>query len=344
MKNLKKIGCGFIFSALMLNANSICSYAVTDGTQFKDLSYSEQRVLLDNTLNSKNKEIDDLNKEKEDLQTQLVENQEKIIENQKSYDAKKGSALSKSTPNDLHTLELILSSDSISDLFKNIDIMKQLYVQTNKELNELNKQGELLIEKRNAIISEYDETIETISNLEGEIKIFNSLSEELEQLTSRKKEQVTFNSNNLLETSGVSVGDMYKVLKGTALYDLAPVYVEAENLYGVNALFIAGLTAHESAWGTSQRAVNDNNLTGLGAYSKSSVGVNANSKRDNILMTTYWIKKNYLTAGGHYFSGYGIRDVNARYCLGSDGQSDYNWSSYIVKISNNLLNKINANN
>lgn len=344
MKNLKKIGCGFVFSVLMLSANTISSYAVTDGTQFKDLSYSEQRVLLDNTLNSKTEEINNLNKEKEDLETQLIENQEKIIENQKTYEAKKGSTLSQAKTNELYMLEVILSSESISDLFKNIDIMKQLYVNTNKELKELNKQGDSLIEKRDEMINEYDEVTQTISDLENEIKIFNSLSEELDRLTARKKEEITFNSNNLLEISGVSVDDMYKALEGTALYDLAPIYVEAENLYGVNALFIAGLTAQESAWGTSQRAVNDNNLTGFGVYSKSAVGINANSKRDNILQTTAWLKEHYLTESGKYFNGYGIRDVNVRYCLGLDGQTDYHWSSNISKISNSLLSKINSNN
>ena len=344
MKNLKKVGCGLIFSALIFSANGLYSHAVSEDTQFKNLSYSQQQVLLKNTISSKTKEIENLSTEKENLHNQLIENQEQIIEKQKAYNSKKDVALNKSTSNELYILEVILSSDSISDLFKNLDTMKQLYIKNNKELNELMKEEEILINQRYELIDNYDEVTDTISDLETEIKIFQSMSEELVSLTSRKKDEITFNANNLLEISGVSVDDMYKALEGTALYDLAPIYVEAENLYGVNALFIAGLTAQESGWGTSQRAINDNNLTGFGVYSKSAVGINANTKRDNILQTTAWLKDKYLTEGGSFFNGYSIRAVNIKYCLGSDGQTDYHWSSNITAISNNLLNTINSNN
>ena len=184
-----------------------------------------------------------------------------------------------------------------------------------------------------------------------DIKVDNN-SEEVQAIVTRSVEAIEvqeesieesivvtphFNHQNVLELSHVTVDDLYTVLEGTELYDLAPIYVEAENLYGVNALFIAGLTAQESGWGTSQRAINDNNLTGFGVYSKSAVGINANTKRDNILQTTAWLKDKYLTEGGSFFNGYSIRAVNIKYCLGSDGQTDYHWSSNITAISLSLI-------
>lgn len=340
MKNLKKVGCGLIFSALIFSANGLYSHAVSEDTQFKNLSYSQQQVLLKNTISSKTKEIENLSTEKENLHNQLIENQEQIIEKQKAYNSKKDVALNKSTSNELYILEVILSSDSISDLFKNLDTMKQLYIKNNKELNELMKEEEILINQRYELIDNYDEVTDTISDLETEIKIFQSMSEELVSLTSRKKDEITFNANNLLEISGVSVDDMYKALEGTALYDLAPIYVEAENLYGVNALFIVALTALESGWGTSDRAINDNNLTGFGVYTDDSVGINATSKRENILMTTSWLKEAYLTEGVEHHNGFSIYSINIKYCLTEDGEVDTHWSESITSIGYDLLSQL----
>ncbi|MFR7391797.1 MAG: glucosaminidase domain-containing protein [Anaerostipes hadrus] len=57
------------------------------------------------------------------------------------------------------------------------------------------------------------------------------------------------------------------MLEGTALYADAKAYVKAEEKYHVNAVFLMGIAAHESAWGTSRRAREDNNLTGYGVTS-----------------------------------------------------------------------------
>lgn len=149
-----------------------------------------------------------------------------------------------------------------------------------------------------------------------------------------------FNPNNVLEVSNVTEEDLYKLLEGTGLYDLAPIYVEAEREYGVNALFIASLTAQESAWGRSHRAIYDNNLTGFGVYNAHSEGINSNSKRENILSTTKWLKEAYLNPTGKHYNGTSVWQINMQYCLLANGKPDYQWAENIVSIGYSFLRKL----
>ena len=68
-----------------------------------------------------------------------------------------------------------------------------------------------------------------------------------------KKEEQTryFNPNDVNALSHITVSDAKHILEGTALYDDAKAYVKAEEKYHVNAVFLMGIAAHESAWGTS---------------------------------------------------------------------------------------------
>ena len=72
--------------------------------------------------------------------------------------------------------------------------------------------------------------------------------------------KVSFNSEDVTQPSNVSLYHMKKALKGTPLYKEAQSFVDAERQYGVNALFLAGIVANESAWGKSNRAQTQNNL------------------------------------------------------------------------------------
>ena len=55
-------------------------------------------------------------------------------------------------------------------------------------------------------------------------------------------------------------------LSDTGLEGLGQALIQAEAETGVNAYVLAGICAHESAWGTSKLAHEKNNLAGLGAY------------------------------------------------------------------------------
>lgn len=75
------------------------------------------------------------------------------------------------------------------------------------------------------------------------------------QRRDQKEEQTRyFNPNDVSALSHITVSDAKHILEGTALYDDAKAYVKAEEKYHVNAVFLMGIAAHESAWGTSRRA------------------------------------------------------------------------------------------
>lgn len=365
MRNTKILNIGILI-LILLSFSTIKVSALSFNDDFENMSYKKRKVLVEKTIVENKKELSDLKEEIKLTKEYLNENESKIIDLQKDYQyQKKITQYGIGDNNDIMLLEIILNSNSVSDFFRNLDIVKDIYIKKNQTLNILNTKENQLLELRDQTINKYEKMIEKKKSKESELKELESIKDEIEELIKKEKEELrkqkeinqndeitnlnlnevrsgklSFNPNNLLQKSNVSVSDMYKALKGTALYELAPIYVEAEQLYGVNALFIAGLTAQESGWGTSNRAIYDNNLTGFGVYNSSSKGINATSKRENILQTTNWLKNKYLTPGASYFYGYGIKDVNVKYCLGSNGLTDYHWSSNITKIAQNLLIKI----
>lgn len=325
----------------ILGINSVTAFA-TSNDSWSSLDYVEQKTIIEQNISDISLEVTELKEKTNVLKEYLAENETEIVDTQKEYQAKKDvTKYNVGSNNDLMMLEMVLNSDSIGEFLQNLDIAKGIYVQKNKTLHSLNYKEEQLLELREKTNEEYSKLEELLIAKEDELSKSEEAKVELEELIKRKAEDVGFNPDDLLQKSNVSLDDMYKALEGTGLYELAPVYVEAENLYGVNALFIAGICAQESGWGTSDRAIRDNNLTGFGVYGDSAVGINAPTKRDNILMTTKWIKNKYLTPGASYYKGYGIRDVNVSYCIGYNGSTDFNWSEHISEIANKLLNKIN---
>lgn len=159
----------------------------------------------------------------------------------------------------------------------------------------------------------------------------NTLSEKISKL--EKIENITFDSSDVTKLSGMTVEDVQLILKGTALEELAIDFIDAEQEYHVNAFFIISICALESGWGTSKRAVYDNNLTGFGVYSDNSEGINSDTKRGNILLTTKTLHNNYLTKGGSYYNGVSISAVNIKYCTSNT------WASKVTNIGNNLYNE-----
>lgn len=130
---------------------------------------------------------------------------------------------------------------------------------------------------------------------------------------------------------------MRKALRDTGLEKLADYYVEAEKIFGVNAIFLASLTAQESAWGTSNRAINQNNLSGFEVYHADAKGRYFQNKRESIMKTAELLSKNYLNENGVYYKGKDIFNVNSTYCP----NDDYYWSSSINKIAYGLVKKVN---
>ena len=120
---------------------------------------------------------------------------------------------------------------------------------------------------------------------------------------------------DLRTPSNATAEDIEKMLAGTKLAGLGQAFVDAEKTYGVNALYMMGLAAEESAYGTSNYAVKRNNLYGWGAVdSNPDLAKHFETKYSATLFVASKLKANYLTEGGAYHEGYSARSVDVHYC------------------------------
>ena len=115
-------------------------------------------------------------------------------------------------------------------------------------------------------------------------------------------------------------------------------YIEAENKYNVNAIFLLALSVHESFWGKSDRAINQNNITGYNVTSDSANGKDYNSKEECLLDTAKLLGEEYFSSKGLFYKGsLDIYTINKTYCP----VGGYTWSDDIVNIANDSVLKIN---
>ena len=128
-----------------------------------------------------------------------------------------------------------------------------------------------------------DTLLEDVENVNTKIRLLrDSVKEQRKELKAMKKKRkkvekyvnIVFDSKNIFLPSNVDKKSLRYALAGTELEPLANAFIRAEEEYGVNAIALIGIAAHESAWGSSRRARYDNNLTGFGVYSNSARGIN----------------------------------------------------------------------
>lgn len=155
-----------------------------------------------------------------------------------------------------------------------------------------------------------------------------AIQEELE-----RQRKPHFNAYDVRERSNVTESQMANLLSNTGLSDVSWVFTFAEDTFGVNALFLLGITALESGWGTSHRAVNHNNLTGYNIVSDSSV-YTFPSRADSVLATAKLLAKDYLDENGRYYNGFSVQSVNEKYCANND------WSDKVIAISTKMRNNL----
>jgi beta-N-acetylglucosaminidase len=136
----------------------------------------------------------------------------------------------------------------------------------------------------------------------------------------------TIDFSDLTKVSGASAATINQALEGTAMAGLGQSFADAEAKYGINAWFLTGLAAHESAYGTSRIAQSKQNLFGFQAYDASpySSAKTYDSFEDGIDSVAQYLKTAYLTPGGKYYNGTSIDAVNKRYA------TDQNWANAIV--------------
>lgn len=196
---------------------------------------------------------------------------------------------------------------------------------------------ETLLDKNETIqLDQYlkNEKILPIKPMEEKVKAIKKQIKKLKEEIKKEQQTRYFNPNDVSAISHITVADAKHMLEGTALYDDAKAYVKAEEKYHVNAVFLMGIAAHESAWGTSRRAREDNNLTGYGVTSDHAKGINKSTKEAGLLATAETLHEKYLTAGGSYYAGTSAAAVNKHYCVGGE------WAAAVVKNAYLLMNRL----
>lgn len=135
--------------------------------------------------------------------------------------------------------------------------------------------------------------------------------------------------------SNVTAEEIDRMLEGTALHGLGYAFVEAEQKYNVNALYMVGLAIVESGWGTSRYATERYNLYGFHAYdSNPDLATYFDGWHDSTLHVASYLQKHYLTEGGIYYNGYTPKAVDVKYC------TDKRHAYKIVEVVDGLCRKI----
>lgn len=216
-----------------------------------------------------------------------------------------------------------LESRTTSDTLKeDVNTVKVSEVETNESVVKprSEQEAEKSVEEQKPV-AEQKQEVEEVVEIKEEVK------KEVKDVKTPH-----FNPNNLLEKSNLTRDDAYRMLKGSKLQSVSSHYIYAEETYGVNAIFLMGLTSLESGHGTSNIAINNNNIGGVrkgsGEYSSFSSWEGCISYIANL------ISKYYLKDDATYFSGRSIWDVNKNYCENSD------WADKIVSISKGLMSNL----
>lgn len=92
------------------------------------------------------------------------------------------------------------------------------------------------------------------------------------------------------------LGDLYTA-SSTKMYEMGKYYIQYQNEYGANALLVFGVSANESAFGTSNIAKSKNNLFGHNAVDSDPGLANGYSSPQNSIMdhTKYYVNLWYST-------------------------------------------------
>jgi beta-N-acetylglucosaminidase len=133
---------------------------------------------------------------------------------------------------------------------------------------------------------------------------------------------------DLTQPSNVTYEDLCAVSQN-GLVGLEQYFINAEQQYGVNCVFLMSIAALESGWGTS--LFRQNNLFGFGQY-------DFTSKEECIYTVAEALSTNYLADDGIYYSGKTINAVWTRYATSTT------WGYKIQNIMFKLYAQIRQNN
>ncbi|MEH7414518.1 Ig-like domain-containing protein, partial [Neobacillus drentensis] len=119
------------------------------------------------------------------------------------------------------------------------------------------------------------------------------------------------------------------------LKNYAQSFINAQNKYGVNALYLLAHTIWETGWGGSDLITYKHNLYGYGAYDVCpfTCGYYFPTVQDSINKVAYQVRHDYLEESGAYYdAGYGptLTGMNVRYA------TDQNWKNGIANLMESM--------
>lgn len=163
---------------------------------------------------------------------------------------------------------------------------------------------------------------------------------------------LSFNMD-LSKPSGLSLEQFRKILQynssdiNNIFTSNADYFYYAEQEYGLNGVFLAAIAIHESGWGTSNIALNKNNLFGYMAYDGNAYASakSFSTYSEGIDLLARVLVKYYLNsvgteiyggeiAEGKYYNGSTLTGVNTRYA------SDSEWANKVYNIMEDLYNSL----
>lgn len=192
--------------------------------------------------------------------------------------------------------------------------------------------GELINRSRILADDLENQVQECITQIEEVVKPVEEVSVEEEQSVLINTAP-NFNPFDLREPSNITREMAYNMLEGSALQATSSAYVYAEEVYGVNSLFLMSLTILESSHGRSELAIYNNNIGGI----RGSNGDWAYFEDwgECIMYVAEFLSQHYLKEDGMYFNGYSLWGVNVKYC-----QDGSNWADIVNQIAHELLSKL----
>lgn len=201
------------------------------------------------------------------------------------------------------------------------------------------------------------------NNMNGWVKsectTYIDLNKEKEQYNNKMSEksknqilsELGFNME-LNKPSGLTLNQFKKILsdekdKNKIFINNAEYFYYIEKQYNINGVFVAAVGIHESDWGTSEIALQKNNLFGYGAYDSSpyNSAYTYNSYSQSIDLIARVFVKYYLNpkgtniyggekAIGTYYNGVTLTSVNNKYA------TDKNWANAVYSHMKYLYNKL----
>ncbi|MBP6491419.1 MAG: glucosaminidase domain-containing protein [Clostridia bacterium] len=217
-------------------------------------------------------------------------------------------------------LVMILKTTSFSKAAYAIEGENLISSVESMETNDLQEKLDGMNKNLSAMVSEKKREDQSLREYEKTRAVY------LEKTLNRGASGRGYLSSSLKQPSGLTADMINEVLEGTSLEGLGDAYIKAEKETGVSALFLLGVSAHESKWGNSKFARERNNIFGYKAYdSDPDKTERFSSKEECILVVAKSLSENYLVEDGKYYNGTTLKGVNKRYA------SDQTW---YLKVNN----------